>query len=271
MLQNGVGPLWCALGIHRSSHAMLHAFNRSISLSHSLLRRAGLDCGWAARRGWERALTCRSGSRRECAAAASAGDTNAPTPMMADDVPPGAPTVLSAGPLLPCTAPQPLGSQSAQLRSVVGSPTWVFRGGEDGSLEQPSWAARCGHIHGRAALPRLRKSTRVKPFTYARWGSGAHGGRDEGDVVLVHELLGERHEAAVVVERGGLAVRHVDEVAAAPQHRRQRARQPHARLQPAQPVVADLAADIASSKRRALEADPMNDRPSHTTPFEIWS
>jgi hypothetical protein len=45
----------------------------------------------------------RSGSRSECAAAASEGDTNAPTPMMEEAVPPGAPTVLRAGPLLPCT------------------------------------------------------------------------------------------------------------------------------------------------------------------------
>ena len=36
-----------------------------------------------------------------CAPAAIAGETYAPTPIILDVVPPGAPTVLNAGPLLP--------------------------------------------------------------------------------------------------------------------------------------------------------------------------
>mmetsp|Transcript_12972 Transcript_12972/g.36483 ORF Transcript_12972/g.36483 Transcript_12972/m.36483 type:complete len:273 (-) Transcript_12972:619-1437(-) len=42
-----------------------------------------------------------STSLRECPAAARSGETYAPTEMMAEVVPPGAPTVLRAGPLLP--------------------------------------------------------------------------------------------------------------------------------------------------------------------------
>jgi len=41
------------------------------------------------------------GSTTEWAPAAIAGETYAPTPMILDVVPPGAPTVVKAGPLLP--------------------------------------------------------------------------------------------------------------------------------------------------------------------------
>lgn len=55
-----------------------------------------LNVGSAAR-----GATLSRASRAECPAAASEGDTYAPMLRMAEEVPPGAPTVDSAGPALP--------------------------------------------------------------------------------------------------------------------------------------------------------------------------
>ena len=94
----------------------------------------------------------------ECTASAELGDTKAPTPMMHEDVPPGAPTVVRAGPLLPaldrkitplsCTISCMHACSRLHLHAV---PNWVQQqvpvcGTEQFSAQQTSMSCDWSHL-----------------------------------------------------------------------------------------------------------------------------